>query len=57
MPRKPTVHAQLDQRRQDAAAERVKARDLEAQLRARKRTWSWPAPRPPTGTPPRTSAL
>ena len=36
MPRKPTAHAQLDQLRKDAAAERVKARDLDAQLDAAK---------------------
>ena len=35
MPRsKPTAHAELDQLRQQAAIERMKARDLEAQLEA-----------------------
>lgn len=34
MPRKPTAHAQLDQLRQQAAAERVRHRDLQAELEA-----------------------
>ena len=34
MPRKPTAHAELDELRQQAATERVRARDLDAQLEA-----------------------
>ena len=37
MPRKPSAHAQLDQLRQKAAAERMKQRELEAELAAANR--------------------
>jgi archaellum component FlaC len=36
MPRKPTAHARLDQIRKDAADERVRARDVDAELEAAK---------------------
>ena len=54
-PRK-TAHAQLDELRQLAAAERIKRRDLEAQLPPPSSTSSSTRPPSRTGTRPRTSA-